>query len=305
MINTTAIIVIKDNPPYLKKTLASIDGFVEEIIIGTINCETALQNQLEKNNKIKLFPLDPSIPFADIIKEDLKKKAKGKYILYVDPDEIFSKKIFDLLKKNIDKYDYFMIPRKNIIFGKWIQHSRWWPDYQLRFFKKDSVVWPKEIHPIPKTKGHGFTLPAKEELAINHYNYNNLDQYFEKSFRYSKTEARKAVLENKVITLGETLKKSLNEFVSRYFAGEGYKDGAHGLILAILQMFYYFMVFIFYWEEKKYFDVNNEEIFKETQTFFVSGLKETNYWLVNKKLINKKNNIKSKLLNKAINLFKL
>jgi len=305
MNDITAIIVIKGNPTYLNQSLSSIEEYVSEIIIGTINVPDALESKLKKNSKIKIFPLDESIPFADVIKEDLKQKAKGKYILYLDPDEIFPKAAFKLFEKNIDKFDYFYIPRKNFIFGKWIKHSRWFPDYQLRFFKKDHVVWPKNIHPIPLTTGQGFELPATETFTITHYNYKNLSEYFEKSLRYAKAEAKKAVLENNQITLGETFKKSLNEFFSRYFAGEGYKDGTHGFVLSILQMFYYILVYVFYWEEKKYFEIDQQDVNKEVQKFYWQGLKDTNYWLINKKLLYNMNKFKIKILSIILNLFGL
>jgi len=104
--------------------------------------------------------------------------------------EIFSQKTFDLIKKNIDQFDYFFILE---------EHNFWQmdptfplvPDYQLRFFKKDSVIWPSKIHPIPQTKGQGFTVPDEEDLAIEHYNYDNLSQYFEKSLRYAKGWSKK------------------------------------------------------------------------------------------------------------------
>jgi len=301
----TAIIVIKGNPPYLHQSISAIDRFVDEIIIGTVDISASLSEKLKKNKKIKMFPLDPSVPFADLVKEKLKKKAKGEYILYVDPDEIFPQKLLDLLKKKSDKFDYFMIPRKNIIFGKWIQHSRWWPDHQLRFFRKDSVIWPAVIHPVPIATGRGLTIPAMEELAIKHYNYDNLGQYFEKPLRYARTEAKKAVMENKKITIGETFKKGLNEFISRYFSGEGYKDGSHGFILALLQMFYYVLVYVFYWEEMKYVDLDKETTVQEIQKFYADGLKDTNYWLINKKLLYNNNKLKVRLLSKIISLFHL
>ncbi|RJQ35817.1 hypothetical protein C4559_06305 [Candidatus Microgenomates bacterium] len=305
MNETTAIIVIKGNPPYIHQSISAIDRFVDEIIIGAVDMSTSLTEKLKKNRKIKIFTLDPSVPFADLVKEKLKRKAKGKYILYVDPDEIFPQKLLDLLKKKSDKFDYFMIPRKNIIFGKWIQHSRWWPDHQLRFFRKDSVIWPAVIHPIPQATGRGLTIPAMEELAIKHYNYDNLGQYFEKSLRYARTEAKKAVMENKKITIGETFKKGLNEFISRYFSGEGYKDGSHGFILALLQMFYYVLVYVFYWEEMKYVDLDKETTVQEIQKFYADGLKDTNYWLINKKLLYNNNKLKVRLLSKIISLFHL
>ena len=305
MNDTTAIIVIKNNPPYLDRCLAAIEDFVDEIIIGAIDVPESLLTKLKNNKKVSIHVLDSSVPFADVVKEKLKKKAKGKYILYVDPDEIFPQKLFDVFKKNIGKFDYFLVPRKNIIFGKWIQHSRWWPDYQLRFFKKNTVIWPGIIHPVPQATGRGFTVADEESLAIEHYNYDNLNQYFEKSLRYARAEARDAVKENKKVTIGETFKKSLNEFISRYFSSEGYKDGSHGFVLAILQMFYYILVYVFYWEEMKYVDLDKETIPQEVQKFYSNGLKETNYWLINKKLLYNNNKLKIKLLSKIINIFHL
>lgn len=305
MIRYTAIIVIKNDPSYLDRSLAAINDFVDEILIGTIDVPDPLVTKLKKNKKTRVIPLDSSIPFADLVKEQLKKQAKGQYIFYVDPDEIFPKKTLQFLRDNSDKYDYFWIPRKNIIFGKWIEHSRWWPDYQLRFFKKDSVIWPPKIHPIPETKGLGINLPEKEELAILHYNYDNLSQYFEKSLRYAKSEAKKAVVENKKITISETFKRGLNEFFSRYFSGDGFKDGTHGFVLAFLQMFYYFLIYVFYWEEKKYANPEEAKNPGEIQNFFANGLKESNYWLINKKLLYNIDKLKIKFLAKVLDLFKL
>lgn len=298
MNDVTAIIVIKNSPPYLSKTLASIDSFVSEIIIGIIDVPKKLTDKLKKNRKIVIVPIDPTIPFADMIKEDLKQKAKGKYILYIDPDEIFPKDALPIIEKKINSFDYFYFPRKNIIFNKWIQRSRWWPDYQLRFFKKNYVVWPKVIHPEPIAKGIGFTFYAKEEFAFVHYNYESVDEYFEKAFRYAKSEANTYIRENKILTIGETLNKAINEFISRFFACEGYKDGLHGFILATLQMIYYVLIYVYYWEGKKYFNLDRDLILHETHKFYSSGLSETNYWMVDKELVNEKDKLRIRLLNK-------
>jgi (heptosyl)LPS beta-1,4-glucosyltransferase len=303
MSDVTAIIVIKNRPPYLFKTLASIDSFVSEIIIGTINVPISLINTLKKNKKIKFVTIDSSIPYADMIKEDLKKKATGKYILYMDPDEIFPKDAISVIEKKIKEFDCFYFPRKNIIFNKWIQHSRWWPDYQLRFFKKDYVIWPKIIHPVPVAKGLGFTFHSKEQFAIIHYNYNDLDEYFEKAFRYAKSEAQKYLKENKTLTLGDSLKKAMNEFISRYFACEGYKDGLHGFILSILQMFYYILIYCYYWEGKKYFNLDKEIVIKDINDFYNSGQKQVNYWVLDKDLVSDTNKFVIKLKNKIQRVF--
>ena len=41
-----------------------------------------------------------------------------------------------------------------------------------------------------------------------------------------------------------------SDFVINFFVRQGYKDGLHGLILAMLQMFYMFLVFARIWERQ-------------------------------------------------------
>ena len=247
-----------------------------------------------------MINLPSDTPFADLIKEDLKKQAKGEYILYLDPDEIFPSTSLRTSPPNslktelLKQYDYFLFPRKNIIFGKWIEHSRWWPDYQIRLFKKNSVLWTKKLHPVPQIKGKEYKFPPEEKNAILHYNYDNLDQYLEKAIRYAKSES--ANLQDYSLT--KAIKSSITEFISRFFAAEGYKDGLHGFVLAVLQMFYYFLVFFYYWEKKKYFSEKQETLIENSKDFFRNGFRESIYWLVQKNLLSPLQKIKLKIIRK-------
>ena len=309
----SAIIVVKNKPPHLFESLNSIKDFVSEIIIGNIDIGNYYKKRLLENKKVKIIDLPSNTPFADLVKEDLKKQAKGEYILYLDPDEIFPSTEFipneveglrtsPQLTSFLNKYDFFLFPRKNIIFGKWIQHSRWWPDYQLRLFKKNAVNWPKELHPTPKGKGKEYRFEARVENAILHYNYDTLDQYLQKAVRYAKAEANLKFKQNKEYTLSEVLRQSTSEFISRFFALDGYKDGLHGFVLSVLQMFYYFLVYFYFWEMKKYPNLE-----KNTPQHFQSFARnlhfETNFWLSKKNLVSATEKIKLKIQNKVLKLF--
>lgn len=299
----SAVIVATNNPPHLFETLASIDSFVSEIILGTINVPESVITKLKENKKIKCIKLSDSIAYADLIKEDLKKMASGSHILYMDPDELFPQHTISFIKNNLENFDYFKFPRKNIIFLKWIEHSFWWPDYQIRFFKKNAVVWPKKIHPIPKTIGKEYVFEAIEKNAIIHYNYESIDEYIEKATRYAKSEAQIAIKNNVTITLTETIKRSLNEFISRFFAHEGFKDGSHGFVLSFLQVFYYFLVFFYYWEAKKYEPIEQKTMIHSIYSFFFKGFSETTHWIIEKKL--SFHTIKLKIINKFLGILKI
>ncbi len=290
----SAIIVAKDNPPHLEETISSIRDFVAEIIIVDIGLR-------EIPSGVKVIKLNKSVPYVELIREEIKQYAAYDWILFVDPDEIISENLKKEIRGNLNQYDYFSMPRKNIIFGRWIQNSRWWPDYQVRLFRKNKVIWPKQIHQQPEVTGNGLVLEPKEDLAIIHHNYQNMDEFLEKAIRYAKSEAAGLVGSHKELTLSNTIKKSLSEFISRFFAHNGYKDGMHGFALAIMQMFYYFFVYFYYWELKKYPSIDTLTLVDNSQQFFKEGFKETNYWIANKKL-GKASSVKSRIINKLLEL---
>jgi len=285
----SCVIVAKDNPPYLFKTIDSVIDICHEIIIIDIGIDNAIIAKLTAIKKIKLIKSEEHIPYVELIREKTKKYITNKYVLFLDPDEIVQADLKKFLLANYEKYDYFKIPRKNIIFGRWIKHSRWWPDYQVRFFKKDKVTWPKVIHRQPKTTGTHIEVPPYEGMALLHYNYKDLDEYFSKALRYAKHEAKEFFIDNKELTFHETVRRAINEFISRYFAAFGYKDGIQGFMLACFQMFYYFLVYFYYIEIKQF--KTNEKI--DEIEFFKLGLKESLHYKENK-------TIKERLIKKLL-----
>lgn len=220
--------------------------------------------------------------------------AQGKHILIIDADEELPAGLAKTLEKiaKEDKIDYVVIPRKNVIFGKWLKYSRWWPDYNVRFFKKGKVKWGEKIHSIPETIGEGIDLEAKEENAILHHNYSSIGQYLERNNRYSEIMAKELVAEGYQFSLTDLIKKPTDEFLSRYFAGEGYKDEIHGLILALLQGFVEFLTYAKVWE-KQGFKEEKIDLFPELVD---KSINDFNYWLAKTSNFGKKLQLKIKSL---------
>lgn len=288
----SAIVVAKNSPKHLFESIVSIQNIVKEIVMIDIGLDQSVIAKFRQNKKIKIVEIKQDVPYVELIREEVKKYASEDYLLFIDPDEIFPEPLTKILSSKYAAYNYIKIPRKNIIFGKWIEHSRWWPDYQVRLFKKKAVQWPKQIHQQPVLSGDGYTVEPIEQYAILHYNYASVDEFMQKYIRYAKAEASELTS----FSLTEALKKALSEFMSRYFAHEGYKDGMHGFVLAFLQMFYYFLVYVYYWEREKFRgDESNPPV--EALSFFKNGFHETIYWLIQKKLITRFKKLKARIYN--------
>lgn len=224
-------------------------GWVEEIIVCDMYSQDKTAEIAKKLGAKVVFHkregfVEPARSFAI-------SKASEDWILILDADEqlpeSLTKRLQELIQRGI-KSDFVEIPRKNIIFGKWMKASFWWPDYQVRFFKKGSVVWSNKIHSKPKTQGQGLQLPAEEKWAIMHHNYQTVGQFIERMNRYTTIEAEQLIKEGYKFDWRDLFNKPTSEFLSRFFANKGYEDGLHGLALSFLQAVSFLTVYLKVWE---------------------------------------------------------
>ncbi len=227
------------------------------------------------------------------------KQASNSWVLVLDADEVISDNLRNELVKIISKensYSYFELPRKNIIFGKWMKASMWWPDYNIRFFKNGHVTWNEEIHSNPSTIGMGTKLEEEEKFAIVHNNYTSVTQFVDRLNRYSTIQAQELFNKKTKFSYSDLLTKPLEEFLSRYFSKRGFEDGLHGLGLSLLQSFSFVVVYLKLWELQGFKDI--EVDIKEVEKISKKAGRDIKYWFNFSKL--SKNPVK-RILQKAKN----
>lgn len=175
----------------------------------------------------------------------------------------------------------YEMPRKNIIFGKWIEHGLWWPDYQLRLFQRGQGRFPcQHVHEKIEVKGK----TAKLKSPLIHYNYQTVSQFIQKMDRiYTENEVEMLVKSGKKAAWFDAIRMPVRDFLSVFFAREGFKDGLHGLILALLQSFYALVVFAKIWEKQGFPPSQEKEFLKAVAKEFKQMGREWRHWLINKK----------------------
>lgn len=251
----------------LPRAIKSVKNLADEIVVTDMESEDGTAD-LAKQLGAKVFK-HKKVGYVEPARNFAISKATGEWVLILDADEEITQKLSEKIKKIVQnpEADYYRIPRKNVIFGKWLKHSRWWPDYNIRLFKKGAVVWNEVIHAVPMTQGKGIEIEDKEEFAIVHYNYSSIDQYLSRMNRYTRFQKELLVNEGYIFDWKDLIKKPVSEFLSRYFAGEGYKDGLHGLSLSILQAFSEFVIYLKVWESSGFTetDVNLNQVLKTVE----------------------------------------
>lgn len=201
-------------------------------------------------------------------------KTAGEWVLMLDSDEEVESGFAPLVEKAIERDDAaaFKFPRKNIVFGKWIEHAGWYPDYQVRLFKKGTAKYQRLVHEKLEVEGETKELDAH----IIHHNYESVSQFLDKLQKYTTLEADELYSSGYKFYWPDLIFKSNAEFLRRFFAESGFKDGLHGLVLSILQAFYTFAVYLKIWEKEKFKEENN--ILKETEKSFNKVNREWSYW---------------------------
>lgn len=215
-------------------------------------------------------------------------KATSAWILNLDGDEVITpelrREILTVLNKNDSRFDGYWIARKNIIFGKWITHGFWWPDRQLRLFRRGKGKFPCHfIHEHIKVDG------ASNELRepYFHYNYETISQYIHKLERCTTSEAAEYTAGGYTFSWYDAFRFPSSDFLKVYFAQGAYKDGLHGLVLSVLQAFYSFVIFAKLWEMRQFPDISirNDQIKKEHDR----ASREFIYWQLSALLSEEKN----------------
>ena len=269
--NISAVINVRNEAANLSKCLRSLRDFADEIIVVDMH---STDNSLEvaKKYNAKIFSYRP-MEYVEPARNFAISKATGRWIILLDPDEYLNKTLKKELKKISlrSDVDYVHLPRKNFILGKWFRHSNWWPDYVIRFFRRQHVEWKKEIHSQPITKGNGINLLDSEKLAIRHNNYTSVAHYVQRALRYSSIQAEELHKSNYKLKTSDFILKPIQEFNSRFFAAQGYKDGFHGLIFSVLQAFAYALIYIRLWEIEGAYEKN---LSKDS---FISASQEATY----------------------------
>lgn len=89
--------------------------------------------------------------------------------------------------------------------------------------------------------------------------------------RYSNIQADELNAQDYKIKTSDFILKPVQEFNSRFFFTEGYKDGLHGLVFCLLQAFAIGLVYIKLWEKQ---GTSDKQLLKES---FVSASQEANF----------------------------
>lgn len=268
----------------IERCLKSL-SFADEIIVVDHESSDETAEIARKYTK-KVFEQKNISAEIDLQKNFGFTKATGDWILSIDADEEVSgelaKEIKTVIKNQESTVNGYWIPRKNIIFGKFIENTGWFPDPQLRLFRKGKGKYVKaHVHEPLQLEGESAYL----KQFLIHYHYQTISEFLKKTINiYAPNEAKEYLDKGYQFSYFDAIRFPLNEFLSRFFARKGYKDGFHGLMLSLLMAFYHFIIFACLWENQGFKEYDKDDFLKDTDKEFQRAGKEIAFWITKEKL---------------------
>ena len=277
----SVVITSHNNASLIEDCLKSVHDIADEIIVVD-NESTDNTVKMLKTHTKKTYSHQNTPSALNQAKNYGFTKAKSDWILSLDPDERLSpelaKEISSIInyQLSIINYSAYQFPRKNIIFGKWIEHGLWYPDQQIRLFKNGQGKFA-EKHNHEKLQVQGEVRELSGHLI--HYNYTSVTQYVDKiNHMYSGNEATEFIRSGKKALWYDAIRMPASDFLTNFFAREAYKDGLHGLVLSIMQAFYTFVVFAKIWERQGFTEYNHQKFLSESLHEINQKQQESRYW---------------------------
>lgn len=222
---------------HLEKVLKSVLHFDEIVICDMESSDNTIDIAKRYGCKIVTFPrrnyvsAEPARSFAI-------QSAGHEWVLVVDADEIVPEALREYLYSEIQKDNPpagLWIPRKNFFWGNFM-HA-FYPDYILRFFKREGTVWPPHVHTLPIVQGRTEHIPQEhKELAFDHLANDDIYTCIRKINQYTEDEREKK--KEKKYGVLSLFFRPLFRFFKAYILKKGFLDGKAGLVNACIQAVY-------------------------------------------------------------------
>ena len=172
------------------------------------------------------------------------------WILQLDADETISTELANELaaffaEGGVSRHAAGRIPRKELVFGRWIEHGGWYPQFKLRLYRKGAGQWTGRVHEGYNGyhgEPHTFTGP------ILHHSDCDVRTFVDKFNRYSSLDAEQAFSSGKRFSMFRLFFQPLERFFARFIVHKGYRDGFPGLVLAFMIAFNYVLIYLKLWE---------------------------------------------------------
>ena len=186
-------------------------------------------------------------------------QASRDWVLLVDADERVTPELRDEIQQAMDRdgarYAGYAVPRLVFYLGRWWRRGGWYPDYDIRLFRRERATWGGS-DPHEKILVEGEVRRLRSPL--HHFSYRNIDDHIERINRFTSISAAELRKQGGNWRWTDALLRPPFRFFKSYVLKRGFMEGFAGFYVAVTGAVYVFLKYAKLWEleieEKKNID---------------------------------------------------
>jgi len=165
-------------------------------------------------------------------------KTRNEWVLSLDADERIPPELgreIEMVLTETPRAEGYRIARRNFFLGRWIRRCGWYPDYNLRLFRKTKGQFlERAVHEKVEVRGRVSDL----KNPMEHHTYRSLSDFMERLERYSNLAAQEMQKGGRISHLRDILLRPPLTFLQMYVLKAGFLEGYYGFLLSGLYSFY-------------------------------------------------------------------
>lgn len=245
----TAAIITFNEAENIRDACESVAWADEIVVVDSQSTDATRDIAAEYGARV----IDRAWPGFTLQKQFATDQAANDWVLSLDADERVSPElktsIHKLRDQNADQLaDGYLIPRRSFYMGRWIRGGGWYPDRQLRLFKKSQGRWQgPHIHESVKMNSGA----RVEVLAGDLLHYSARDASYHHRLigeRYAPLGARQMFEGGRRTSTLKIATAAPAAFLRSYVLKGGFRDGLAGLSIASFAAHHAFLKHLLLWE---------------------------------------------------------
>ena len=227
----SAVVITCNEEEKIERALLSLQNVSDEIVVvDSYSTDSTLRICHQYTDRL----IQRSWEGYRAQKQFAAEQASHEWILSLDADEILSPELVrEILrwKKEHSTYRGYLLPRKTFFMGRWITHTTWYPDWQLRLFQRSSGRWKGgRVHESFRVNGP----TGRFKGQIYHHTYSSFSEYLQQLENFSTLAAQDYFDGGKRATWLQLCFYPSAIFLKNYFLRLGFLDGMPGLFVSAL-----------------------------------------------------------------------
>ena len=244
--NISASIIVRNEEDNIAELCETVSWADEIVIVDSDSTDLTVEIAMRFTDKVfnrEFKGYKDKHEFADA-------QTSGDWIFWIDADE----RVTAELRASIEKLrtlddgelaDGYKIARKTEYLGRWIKHCGWYPDYQMRLYRKDKSYWDGVApHQTARVRGRVETLDGE----FLHYTKRDLSEHHRVTDTYATLAAEHLAGEGRKIGAAGIIGNAVAAFFRTYILKQGFRDGVPGLIIAGFTAYGVFLKYAKVWE---------------------------------------------------------